>query len=42
MHIGIFSAVFQDLPFEQAMDKIAELGFECGRGKHRQLSLPAG
>jgi sugar phosphate isomerase/epimerase len=37
MHTGIFSAVFHDLPFEQAMDKIAELGFdavEVSTGNH--------
>ncbi len=35
MDIGIFTVIFQDLPFEQAMDKIAELGFtavEIGAG----------
>ena len=35
MKIGIFTVIFQDLPFEQAMDKIAELGFgavEIGTG----------
>jgi len=27
MRIGIFSVIFQNLPFEQAIDKIADLGF---------------
>ena len=40
MHIGIFSAIFHDLPFEQAMDKIAELGFEAVEVSTRNHHCP--
>jgi sugar phosphate isomerase/epimerase len=37
MRFGIFSVIFQDLSFEQAMDKAASMGFttvELGTGSY--------
>ena len=44
MRIGVFTVLFQKLPFEAALDKIAAVGRHRGRDRRRRLlrhpSLP--